>query len=200
MDFLKINLKRPSSSVLVSIRHSLKNGQVVVLPTDTIYGLSCLADDIKAVKKIYRLKKRNLNQSLLVLVSSLEMAREYAFISKRQAEILEDVWFKKNRPHTFILKSRKRLSFEKLNNIDTLALRLPKRKFLIKIIEDVGVPIISTSFNLSGQNPIDDVSNLSFLKEKDGPDLIIDAGKSKNILASRIVNLCDVDRPTVIRS
>ena len=200
MNFLRINSRRPASSAIISISHSLKSGKVVVLPTDTIYGLSCLASDIKAVKRVYRLKKRKLNKSLLVLVSSLKMAKKYAFISKRQAKILEDVWLKKNRPHTFIFKSRKHLSFEGLSNIDTLALRLPKRKFLIKIIEDVGFPIISTSFNISGKSPINDVSNLSFKKEKDRPDLIIDAGKNQNTSASRIVNLCDVDKPILIRS
>jgi len=71
-----------------------------------------------------------------------------------------------------------------------LSCRLPKSDFLIKIIKKVNAPLISTSFNLSGQEPLIDVSELDYIfSGKNKPDLVINAGRAKRKKPSRLIDL-----------
>jgi tRNA A37 threonylcarbamoyladenosine synthetase subunit TsaC/SUA5/YrdC len=76
---LKINSRKIPPAVIAFIAGAFKKGQAVVLPTDTIYGLSGLADDSRAIKKIRRLKKRPRKKPLLILVSDPAMLKRFCF-------------------------------------------------------------------------------------------------------------------------
>ena len=69
-----------------------RRGKVIVYPTDTIYGLGCLATNKKAINKIYKIKKREKKKPLLILVDSLAMAKRYCYVSKEQEKYLRRVW------------------------------------------------------------------------------------------------------------
>jgi L-threonylcarbamoyladenylate synthase len=170
----------------------LHAGKVLVLPTDTIYGLSCLATDREAIKKIFKLKKREPHKPLITLVSSVAMVKRYAYLPKLEAEILNKLWGDTVVPTTVILRAKNNLPAEIISASGGLSCRLPKSDFLIKIIKKVNAPIISTSFNLSGQEPLIDISELdySFLG-KNKPDLVINVGRAKRKKPSRLVDLRD---------
>ena len=201
MTHIEINPKRIKPAIVDLVAGSLKIGQVIVLPTDTIYGLSCLADNVRAIKKIYHLKERDAKKPMSVLVSSLEMAKRYVFISVSQEKILKKMWSKNQAPTTVILKNKFKLPRELTRNVEGLALRLPKSKFLIKILDKVDCPLVSTSLNLSGQKEIKNLSklNLTFPKKNNRPDLVVDAGPSPQTKASRLINLMDENDPIIIR-
>lgn len=201
MTHLTVNSKRIKPAIIDLVAGSLHIGQIVVLPTDTIYGLSCLANDSRAIKKIYHLKKRDPNKPVIILVNDLKMAKKYTFISRKQAQLLEKVWSKNQAPTTIILRNRHKLPAELTRGSDGLAIRLPKSKFLIKIIEKVKYPLVSTSLNLSGQKNITDLSrlNLVFPKKNNRPDLIVDAGLSPQSRPSRLIDLRNEDEPVIIR-
>ena len=186
--YLKINPKKITNAELTVIVKALESGEVIVYPTDTIYGLGCLATDEKAINKIKLIKKRDENKPLLVLVSSLNMAKKYCIINSKQALILKNLWAL-NRPTSVILRHRNLLANELNPKQIGLAIRLPKSDFLRKMIRRVKVPIVSTSFNLSGE-PV--LNRVDFLADKvfgkNYPDLIIDGGMLKN-RASKIVDL-----------
>lgn len=194
------NLDSPTSLITAAAR-SLKEGRVLVLPTDTIYGLSCRADDKTAIKKIQRLKKRDPKFALLVLVNSLAMLKKYVFLSRRQAELISGYWRKGQRPTTVILRHRGNLPKELTGISDGLALRLPKSKFLIKILDRVGVPLVSTSLNISGEKTISDLKNLALSLPAAGRDLdlIIDTGAPRRRTPSRLIDLRDEEHPAVLR-
>lgn len=201
MTHIEINPERFKRVLVDLIAGSLKIGQVAVLPTDTIYGLSCLATDVRAIKKIYRLKKRDKKKPLLILVSSLKMARKYVAISREQGKALLKAGLPGSRPTTFIFKNLYALPKELALEADGLAVRLPKSKFLIKIIKKVDAPLVSTSLNLSGEK---NITNLKKLKEyfprKDRrPELVIDCGRAKTVKPSRLIDWRDNRRPVVIR-
>jgi len=191
------NIKLPIIDLLTQ---ELALGKVVVLPTDTIYGFSCLASNRLAVRRIYQLKQRPFNEPLLILVSSLKMLREYVQVSASQM-----VEIKKNqkgkRPTTFVLTGRGRLSRELASTSGGLAVRLPKNDFLIKIINKVGQALVSTSFNITGQPPINDLSLVRkyFPDNNQQPDLILDTGICRTAKASRLLDLRVSGRPTVLR-
>lgn len=202
MTHLKIDLKKIRPAIIDLIVGSLQIGQILVLPTDTIYGLSCLASNVKSIKKIYHLKKRDPKKPVLILVSSLKMARKYVFISASQAQILEKAWQGKSAPTTFILKNKHRLPYELARNSEGLAIRLPKSKFLIKIIEKVDCPLVSTSLNFSGQKQITHLNRLLtyFPQKNNRPDLIIDIGQTPQKKSSCVVDLRNSRKPIVIRA
>ncbi|MBI2195790.1 MAG: threonylcarbamoyl-AMP synthase [Candidatus Levybacteria bacterium] len=127
----------------------LKNGGVVIFPTDTAFGIGCRIDDEKAVRRVFELKKRDYNKPLLALVNSIEMAREYVSIPKDVEEKLLDRYWPGGL--TVFLKC----NLEKVPSIvrsgtDSLALRLPDHTDISTVIGRVGVPILATSANISG--------------------------------------------------
>jgi L-threonylcarbamoyladenylate synthase len=167
---------------------ALKNGAVLVLPTDTVYGLICDAGNKKAVEKIYKIKKRPKNKPLPVFVKDLKMAKRYADIPKDQEKRLEFSW---PGPVTFILKSKKiearPLSLLVYKN-GTIGMRVPKHDLLRKILEEFNGPLAQTSANISGQ--------LATIKIKDvfahigGKDIIIvDSGNLPKNKPSTIIDL-----------
>ena len=182
------------------VAEALATGQVVVLPTDTIYGFSCLADNSRAVKRIFKLKGRSLDKPFIVLVASLHMARKYVQFSPKQQALLRKYWLKDARPTTVILKNRDCLSADLNGGRDSLALRLPKSDFLIKIMKKLDRPLVSTSLNISGQADIFNLSDISanWPDKKNQPDLIVNYGRPRRKKPSRIIDLQGI-RPVVIR-
>ncbi len=186
--YLKIDSHKITSAESALIVKSLRLGEVMVYPTDTIYGLGCLATNAKAINKIKIIKKRDKNKPLLILVSSLHMAKKYCFISKKQEFSLKKIW-KSKRPTSVILRHRNLLPKELNPKQEGIAVRLPKSDFLRKIIKTIGVPIVSTSFNVSGEPVWNEVSFLSKKRfKKNDPELVIDGGILNN-QASRLINL-----------
>lgn len=192
-----IKAKNFSKSLAALIIANLKNGKVIVFPTDTVYGLGCRSDCVKAINKIYKIKARK-NSPCVNLVSSLEMAKKYCYLNKNQADYLKKIW---PGPVTVILKSKGNLPEKILGKNSgeglSLAIRLPKNKFLVKIINEINKPVVSTSLNLHGQkNLVRPVNLEKYFKTL--PDLVIDAGVLKG-KASRIVDIRDINDIKILR-
>lgn len=166
----------------------LKRNKVVVVKTDTIYGFSALASNQKAVEKIVKIKKRKSFKSFIILVSSINMASKYGYINSWQREKIKQ-FIENKKPISFVLITKNKLA-KTVESQETLAMRLPKSDFFIKIIRRLGEPLVSTSFNFSGQNLLDiNKTKLVFKNKKYQPDLVICSGKSKNIKASRLIDI-----------
>jgi len=189
------------ASLIATAAYSLKEGRILVLPTDTIYGLSCRADDKAAIKKIFFLKKRDPQTALIVLVSSLAMLKKYVFVSPAQEKIIRGYWRAGERPTTLILRHRGKLPKELTGISDGLAVRLPKNDFLIKILNRVGVPLVSTSLNIKGEEPIVDLKDIADHFPQAGRDiaLAIDTGRPRRRKPSRLVDLRDAGQPLILR-
>lgn len=130
----------------------LKNGGVGVFPTDTAYGIGCRIDDEKAVGRLFKLRKRSETKAVPVLVSSVDMAKKYWESTPEEVakELVSKYW---PGALTIILRCNK----EKVPDLvrgggDTLGLRMPDNEVLLKIIEEVGVPIVGTSANFAGES------------------------------------------------
>jgi len=201
MEYLHLNLARVSSADFNLIRKRLVAGQVLVLLTDTIYGLSCLANQRRALKKIGRLKLRTEKKAFIILARSLTSIGRYAYLSKAQRLIIQKNYTKSSRPTTFILKSRGNLPSELSGGRDTLAFRLPKSDFLIKILKSLKLPLVSTSLNISGSAPLNDPRLVSdyFKPLRLWPDLVVDSGFCRRRRPSRVIDLTGVGRKLVIR-
>ncbi|MFZ4648449.1 MAG: L-threonylcarbamoyladenylate synthase [Patescibacteria group bacterium] len=192
MKYLRLNLVNPETETLKEIAAYLKKGKIVVIPTDTIYGLSCLATSPAAIKKISLIKKRPLDKKhpFLVLVSSSSQAEKIAAISGVKNKIWKN-WQKDGKPVTAIFPSRGVLAKDLDNELGNLGLRLPVSDFLRKIIKLSGVPLVSTSFNFHGQEVFADMNQAyEFFRSRDlKPDLIVDGGLPLSAKSSVIVDL-----------
>jgi L-threonylcarbamoyladenylate synthase len=201
MKTIKIDLNNFTDEDIDAVADVLRNNKVVVLPTETVYGLSAIATSQSAIDKIYKIKKRNPKQQkhLIMLVRSFCMIRKYCFLSKKQYDYLKKEWSKK-RALTGVLRGRNNLEVKQLvNDEGGIAVRLPKNDFLLALIKALDTPIVSTSLNITGQKELEDVSKVSeYFKDKK-PDVIIDAGKLNKQKPSKIVNLMDMDNIQIIR-
>lgn len=195
-----INLNNITKEQINLIVDYLKQDKIIVYPTDTIYGLGCIAADKKAISKIYKIKRRKKNKPFLILVSSYAMLKKYCYANKKQIEYLKKA--SKNRPVSAILKSKTLLPKELTAGLDSIAVRLPKNDFLIKLIKKVGVPIVSTSVNVSGKKNLTDINDIEkwALKLKSNkPDLIIRGSKKRRSKPSKLIDLRDVDDIKILR-
>lgn len=129
----------------------LKQGGIVIFPTDTAFGIGCRIDDEEAVKRLFTLRKRPETKATPVLVSSLKMAENY--LEPVAADIIE----KLIKPYwpgalTIVLSATtENLSSLVRGGTNTLGLRVPDHLTTLEIINGVGLPIIGTSANFSGE-------------------------------------------------
>lgn len=129
----------------------LKNGGIVIFPTDTAFGIGCRIDDKKAVERLFNIRKRPQNQAMSALVSSIEMAQKYL------EPIPGDVIDKLVRLYwpgalTIVLQSRiDKVPFLVRGGGETLGVRMPNHQDILEIIKGVGVPILGPSANFHGE-------------------------------------------------
>jgi L-threonylcarbamoyladenylate synthase len=128
----------------------LRNGGIILYPTDTIWGLGCDATNADAVKKIYALKQRTDNKSMIVLVDA--PGRLYSYLDK-VPEIALDLMELSEKPLTIIFEGAKNLADNVINKADqSVGVRVVRDPFCEQLIRQFKKPIVSTSANKSG-NP-----------------------------------------------
>ncbi len=130
----------------------LKKGNLVIIPTDTVYGISADIENTKAIEKVYQAKNRDKNKPLLLLVNNKEMLKKYT----KKLTNLEKEIIKKYLPGklTILLLKNDKVPDNITAGSNLVGIRIPDNNDLIQIINKLGHPIISTSANISGQNTI----------------------------------------------
>jgi len=168
----------------------LKNGGVVIFPTETVYGIGALASSESAVKRIFEVKKRPYGKPLQILISDISQVNQFASeISNKAKEVMKKYW---PGPLTLIFKKKPKVSDIITSSGNTVGLRMPKNSTILKLIKEVG-PIAASSANISGQpDPI------SPEEVKIEADLLLDGGRCKIGQASTVVDV-SVDPPLVLR-
>lgn len=163
----------------------LNAGGIIIFPTDTLYGLGCDATNPQALLKIYQIKSRQLGKSFPILVKDFKMLLEYAIFNSEQKKAI----IKVRRPTTFILKA-KNLSPLVMQK-HTAAFRIPRIGWVKKIFKYFDKPIVATSANLSGQDPMPNPQNYQtvFAKNTELIDAVAFHGINKKRNPSAIVDL-----------
>src|SRR3989339_1117005 len=161
----------------------LKDG-VIVYPTDTVYGLGGNAHSQQVVDRINRIKQKSGNSSLSVIMSGMEMIKEYCEVDEQQAKTLNTYL---PGPYTFLLKCRKKLP---VTDNDKIGVRIPDVEFTHQLAEACMVPIITTSANITGQPPPTKVDEIN-MRIMNSVDLVINGGETKHKAASAVVDLVE---------
>ena len=126
----------------------LQAGGIILYPTDTIWGLGCDATNSAAVAKIYALKKRAENKSMIVLLSEEEEIEKYC---KEPSEAIKKIIKNEIRPLTIIYPNAKNLAKNLIGEDGTIAIRIANESFCASLINTFEKPIVSTSANISGE-------------------------------------------------
>lgn len=125
----------------------LKNDQVILYPTDTVWGVGCDATSLEAVDKVFKIKQRSESKSLIILVDGVEMLQQY--IPSISDEVLNVLNTAIN-PTTIIYNNPVGLAKNVVASDNTVAIRIPENDFCKQLITAFGKPIVSTSANISG--------------------------------------------------
>lgn len=130
---------------------NLKNGKIVIFPTDTAFGIGCRVDNSRAVEKLFSIRRRSEKKPVPILVSSIKMAKSFATISpKVEKKLLQKHW-----PGglTVVLQTRKdkKIHTYITGGSDHIGIRMPDHKKLLSIIKKLNTPIIGTSANFPGK-------------------------------------------------
>lgn len=126
----------------------LRNGGIIIYPTDTVWGIGCDATNDKAVQKIFRLKKRMDHKSMIVLICQ---TRNIGSIVEKVPSIAYDLMESWNKPLTIVYDNAKNLAKTLISSDKTIGIRVSKNKFNQQLIKELGHPIVSTSANYSGE-------------------------------------------------
>jgi L-threonylcarbamoyladenylate synthase len=152
MKTLKINgSDKINKNFVAEIAELLMEGKIVILPTGTVYGLSCKYNDRDSIDKIYNIKKRNKNQPFIILISRLDdLKKLVSDINPTARKIIKKFWdIKDPKPLTLIFKKYIALDSFITGGSANIAIRLADTGLLREIINICG-PIISTSATISG--------------------------------------------------
>lgn len=136
---------------------ALRNGGVILYPTDTIWGLGCDATNDNAVSKIFRIKQRNDEKSMIILLDRVDKLTEYAEIPEI-AQVLVEV---ADKPLTIIYPGARNVSESLISGDGSIGIRIVQDEFCIRLIRKFGRPLVSTSANISGEAYPAEFQNIS---------------------------------------
>ena len=171
---------------LKEISKIIKNGGIVVFPTETVYGIGTNGLNKEAISRLYEVKQRPTSKPISLLVSSIDMAEMVAKDITDMEYKLMDKFFPG--PLTIILKKKNIVPDNLTNNTDTVGIRMPDNIIAKKLIEYAKVPIATPSANISGKPSGTDI-NYIMENFKDKVDYYIDGGQSKLGIGSTIVKV-----------
>ena len=195
-EFIKIYEDKPNEAAIKKVVAALKDGAIIIYPTDTVYGFGCDITNSRALEKLAKIKGIKLEKANFSFVcSSLSNISDYVKqIDTATFKILKRAL---PGPYTFILPGNNDLPRE-FRKKKTVGIRVPQNNIALQIVEMLGNPIVSTS--IKDEDDVIEYSTdpeLIFEKWQNKVDLIIDGGYGDNV-ASTIIDLTG-DEPEVIR-
>ena len=192
---MKTRVHAPTPAILRRLAAALRRGDLVALPTETVYGLAAHALDARACRKIFAAKRRPADDPLIVHVASLRAAEELAEFNAAARVLARKFW---PGPLTLVLPKRRIVPAIVTSGQATVALRAPAHPLARRILKLAGVPLAAPS-----ANPFGYVSPTTAAHVLDGlggriPH-VLDGGPCRVGVESTIVDLTEPARPRILR-
>ena len=194
---LKIYPENPNPRDIQRVAEIVRNGGVIIYPTDTIYGLGCDIFNVKAVEKVCKIKGLQPEKSSFSFICcDLSQLSEFAKVDNQTFKLM-----KKNLPgaFTFILNGNSNLP-RLFKNKKTVGIRIPDNNIITELVRELGHPIMTTSVRTTEQDDmIEYFSDPELIHEKfrNMVDVVIDGGYG-NTEPSTVVD-CTGDEPVITR-
>jgi len=192
--YLTINNQNPQLRLIRKAVDVLRDGGIIIYPTDTVYGLGCDLFNKRGIEKIYEIKRRSKKQPLSFVCADLKDISRYAKVSNYAYKTMKRLL---PGPYTFILEASRLVPKIILPKRQTTGIRVPDNQICLSLVGELGHPIISTSVTTEAGGVLSDPSEIKEIFSH-CVDLIIDGG----ILVSEpssVVSLVD-DTIEIIRA
>lgn len=172
----------------------LKDGGIIVFPTETVYGVGTILDNENSIKRIYEIKGRDFKKPLLIHISKMAYAFDLSrYVPDKASDLMKTFW---PGPLSIILEASCAVPRSAISYGYTVGLRMPSNKFF-KDLGDLVGPIAATSANLSGQkDPLTCGDAYNYLK--DSVDLYVDDGPVEKGLPSTVIDMT-ANPPKILR-
>lgn len=193
MKRLAIHPENPQGRFIKTAADVLREGGLIVYPTDSIYGLGCDLFNKRAIEKIYQIKGNDKRKYLSFICPDLKGIAEYAYVSNAAYKIMRHLL---PGPYTFILNATRQVPKVLLEKRKTVGIRVPDNIVCQALLSEFGNPVISTSASLPGRDYIGDPDRIesAFARRV---DLFLDAGPG-SVVPSTVIDLTQ-DEPVLIR-
>jgi L-threonylcarbamoyladenylate synthase len=192
MNIIKIDGKNPEPDKIKIARMAMKDGSIIIYPTDTVYGIGVNVFDEKAILKVFSVKKRPLNKPLSICISRIEDIKHVAQMDDKAESIIRKIL---PGPFTIILKKNDNISSLLTAGSDKIGIRIPNNSVCSDLSKEF--PITSTSANLSGYDIPESIGGV--LKQLGSSiDIMMDAGICKHGIPSTVIDMT-VYPPKVLR-
>jgi len=193
MEYYELHPQNPQLRYINKAVEVLKNGGVIIYPTDTVYGIGCDIFNKEALERIFNIKNDSNTKLLSFVCANLKDIAKYAKVSDYAYKSMKHLL---PGPYTFILPAAKLVPKKLWSNRKTVGIRVPNHSITIRLVEELGNPIISTSVtNRKGQVVFDPFEIKNIFNSQ--VDLMLASGNLSGSLSS-IVDL-SMDEPEVIR-
>ena len=185
-EILRVHPDEPQPDRIEYIVSCLCKGDVVAMPTDTFYGLAVDPVNLHAVENIYRIKSRQKQKPLSLLISSLSQAYQLARDTDPMLDKLADRFWPG--PLTIIVRAGTKLPLRSTANTGNVALRIPDSAIPRAVVERFGLPITATAANLQGAA---ECTHAACVRDQIGDriPLIVDGGPTGRAMPTTIVDL-----------
>jgi len=191
--FIEISPDYPKLRQIQRVAEILKDGGVVVYPTDTTYAFGCDIQNKHGVEKILAIKKMPRNKFLSLICPDLAAVSQYGYVTNQSYKLMKRCL---PGPYTFILKATQLVPRVMMTRQKSIGVRMPENAVAMGVVEQLGRPIITTSVRLLDEDimsePIEIEERLGHLV-----DAVIDAGIILPYPSS-IIDLCD-EPPSILR-
>lgn len=180
-----INTRKESKDFVIETTNDiLKNKGIVVLPTDTVYGIMTSVFNFDGQKQIYKLKNRAQKKPLILMSDKIETLKKFVIFPKDIDKIVMEFW---PGQLTLILPTTE-LGKMSIGGRDNLGVRIPNCKILLDIMAKYDVPLMTTSANISGKDSAKTAETaIEYFNNK--IDLIVDDGKCEFSFESTVIDM-----------
>ncbi len=190
---LPVNPVHPQPRQISRIVDCLRSDGIVAYPTDTTYGIGCSIFNKKGLEKIYQIKQRDKRKPFSFICSDLSEVSHYTRLTNLAFKILKRYL---PGPYTFVLEATREVPDLVMTRQKTVGIRIPDNPICLAMVQGLGVPIVTTSANLSGEEPVGDPHEIQ-RQFGHSLDLVVDGGLL-NTDVSSVISLVG-DRVELLR-
>jgi L-threonylcarbamoyladenylate synthase len=181
-------LEKQAAEALRAASRVISRGGIAAVPTETFYGLCARYDDPAALERLYALKGRPRNRAMPLIIGDAGMVGLVAAAVTGPAQrLIRKFW---PGPLTLLLDAREDLPQLITAGSGKVAVRVPGASFALDLARSTGIPLTATSANISGLPPAESAEEV-LRHFGDGPDIVIDGGKTSGGMPSTIVEIKD---------
>ncbi|MGB9951918.1 MULTISPECIES: L-threonylcarbamoyladenylate synthase [unclassified Haloarcula] len=162
---------------------AVRDGELVIYPTETVYGLGADALDAAAVERVFEAKGRERDKPVSMAVPDIESAREYTDLSERELAFMREFL---PGPVTVVVKRRDAVPDVLVAGRDRVGVRIPDHDLALELLAETG-PLTATSANISGNPSARTVGDLDAIRERAA--VVLDAGETDGGTGSTVVNV-----------